>query len=66
MLLLAVTDNIHGRNEGWFNWPTGSTDPALPIHEGLCTCMYVCICICVRMIIYVCVYVLCKHVFFNW
>ena len=26
----AVTNNIHGRNEGWFNWPTGSTDPALP------------------------------------
>ena len=23
MLLLSVTNNIHGRNEGWFNWPTG-------------------------------------------
>ena len=32
MLLLAVTNNIHGRNEGWFNWPSGSTDPALPYY----------------------------------
>ena len=30
MLLLTVTNNIHGSNEGWFNWPTGSTDPTLP------------------------------------
>ena len=30
MLLLAVTNNIPGGNEGWFNWPTGSTDPTLP------------------------------------
>ena len=30
MLPLAVTNNIHGRNEGWFNCPTGSTDHALP------------------------------------
>ena len=30
MLLLAATNNIHGRKEGWFNWPTSSTDPTLP------------------------------------
>ena len=46
--------------------PPVQLTPLSPIHEGICTCMYVCICICVRMIMYVCVYVLCKHVFFNW
>ena len=29
MLLLAVTNNIHGRNEGWFNLPT----PLSPIYS---------------------------------
>ena len=40
MLLLAVTNNIHGRNEGWFNYPTGSTDPSLPYTQLLCISAY--------------------------